>query len=112
MYSICLLYLFDKNNILIDFCHYFLIGVRGTFKNFDQYWSTDYNSPLLASKKDGYGTYVPIHTETSFYGPSEYLLQKDDLLDSVFYVCRGSLEVLDNDIVVAILGTNSPMAST
>jgi hypothetical protein len=43
-------------------------------------------------------------SETSFYGPNEYLLQKDDILDCVYYVSRGSMEVLDNDIVVAILG--------
>jgi hypothetical protein len=47
---------------------------------------------------------VVLIPETSFYGPGEFLLHKDDLLDSVFYITRGSMEVLDKDIVVAILG--------
>ena len=47
---------------------------------------------------------VGFGAETSFYGPSEFLLQKDDLLDSVYYISRGSMEVLDNGTVVAILG--------
>jgi hypothetical protein len=52
----------------------------------------------ICNIRDGFGS------ETSFYGPNEYLLQKDDILDCVYYVSRGSMEVLDNDIVVAILG--------
>jgi CRP-like cAMP-binding protein len=45
-----------------------------------------------------------VYIETSFYGPNEFLLQKDDLLESVYYISRGSMEVLDNGTVVAILG--------
>ena len=41
---------------------------------------------------------------TQFASPNEYLISKDDVLDEVWYISSGSLEVLDQGIVVAILG--------
>ena len=43
-------------------------------------------------------------SETQFAGPNEFLINKDDILSSVWYISSGSLEVLDKGMVVAILG--------
>ena len=42
--------------------------------------------------------------ETQFTGPNEYLIHKDDPLDEIWYISSGSMEVMDGDMVVAILG--------
>ena len=42
--------------------------------------------------------------ENQFAGPNEYLIHKDDPLDTIWYISSGSMEVMDGDMVVAILG--------
>ena len=42
--------------------------------------------------------------ETQFTGPNEFLIHKDDPLDDIWYISSGSMEVMDGDMVVAILG--------
>ena len=42
--------------------------------------------------------------EAQFAGPNEYLINKDDPLDAIWYISSGSMEVMDGDMVVAILG--------
>ena len=48
--------------------------------------------------------------ETQFAGPNEFLINKDDILSSVWYISSGSLEVLDKGMVVAILGKNNSIS--
>lgn len=45
--------------------------------------------------------------ETQFAGPNEFLIHKDDPLNEIWYISSGSMEVVDGDMVVAILGSNS-----
>ena len=42
--------------------------------------------------------------ETQFVGPNEFLITKDYPLHEVWYISSGSMEVVDEDMVVAILG--------
>ena len=42
--------------------------------------------------------------ETQFAGPNEFLIHKDDPLRQIWYISSGSMEVMDGDMVVAILG--------
>jgi CRP-like cAMP-binding protein len=40
-----------------------------------------------------------------FCAPGEYVLHKGDAINSIYCVCNGSMEVLKEGMVVAILGT-------
>uniref|UniRef100_A0A8C5PDG8 Cyclic nucleotide-binding domain-containing protein n=1 Tax=Leptobrachium leishanense TaxID=445787 RepID=A0A8C5PDG8_9ANUR len=47
---------------------------------------------------------LSLHIKTSFCAPGEYLLRQGDALQANYFVCSGSLEVLKDDMVLAILG--------
>ena len=49
---------------------------------------------------------VALQTNRVFFGPGEVLINKGDAIRNIYYVCSGSLEVLKNEQVVAILGEN------
>lgn len=42
--------------------------------------------------------------KTTHSPPGDTLLHKNDLLTAIFFISRGSIEVLKDDIIVAILG--------
>uniref|UniRef100_H2US27 Voltage-gated delayed rectifier potassium channel KCNH4 n=1 Tax=Takifugu rubripes TaxID=31033 RepID=H2US27_TAKRU len=47
---------------------------------------------------------LSLHVKTSFCAPGEYLLRHGDALQANYFVCSGSLEVLKDGTVQAILG--------
>ncbi|XP_069808179.1 voltage-gated delayed rectifier potassium channel KCNH4 [Dendropsophus ebraccatus] len=47
---------------------------------------------------------LSLHIKTSFCAPGEYLLRQGDALQANYFVCSGSLEVLKDNMVLAILG--------
>ncbi|XP_014834574.1 PREDICTED: potassium voltage-gated channel subfamily H member 4-like [Poecilia mexicana] len=47
---------------------------------------------------------LSLHIKTSFCAPGEYLIRHGDALHADYFVCSGSLEVLKDDMVQAILG--------
>ncbi|XP_068605843.1 potassium voltage-gated channel subfamily H member 4a [Brachionichthys hirsutus] len=47
---------------------------------------------------------LSLHIKTSFCAPGEYLLRHGDALQANYFVCSGSLEVLKEGVVQAILG--------
>ncbi|XP_072298397.1 potassium voltage-gated channel subfamily H member 4a [Eucyclogobius newberryi] len=47
---------------------------------------------------------LSLHIKTSFCAPGEYLIRHGDALQANYYVCSGSLEVLRDGMVLAILG--------
>ncbi|KAF7259993.1 hypothetical protein EG68_02838 [Paragonimus skrjabini miyazakii] len=49
---------------------------------------------------------LAVEIKTTFFTPGEYLIHAGDVLRRLYFVCSGSLEVLDNDEVVALLGKN------
>ncbi|KAA3677883.1 potassium voltage-gated channel Eag-related subfamily H member 8, partial [Paragonimus westermani] len=49
---------------------------------------------------------LAVEIKTTFFTPGEYLIHAGDVLRRLYFVCNGSLEVLDNDEVVALLGKN------
>lgn len=51
---------------------------------------------------------LSLHVKTSFCAPGEYLLRHSDALQANYFVCSGSLEVLKDGMVQAILGQCSP----
>lgn len=60
---------------------------------------------LFASASRGCLRSLSLHIKTSFCAPGEYLLRQGDALQAIFFVCSGSMEVLKDATVLAILGT-------
>ncbi|XP_045344859.1 potassium voltage-gated channel subfamily H member 4 isoform X1 [Leopardus geoffroyi] len=60
--------------------------------------------PLFAAASRGCLRALSLHIKTSFCAPGEYLLRRGDALQAHYYVCSGSLEVLRDNMVLAILG--------
>ncbi|CAL8364200.1 unnamed protein product, partial [Arctogadus glacialis] len=52
------------------------------------------------------------HIKTSFCAPGEYLLRQGDALQAIFFVCSGSMEVLKDGMVLAILGKGDLIGAT
>lgn len=63
---------------------------------------------LFASASRGCLRSLSLHIKTSFCAPGEYLLRQGDALQAIFFVCSGSMEVLKDSTVLAILGTIKP----
>ncbi|XP_069490571.1 voltage-gated delayed rectifier potassium channel KCNH4 [Ambystoma mexicanum] len=60
--------------------------------------------PLFESASRGCLRALSLHIKTSFCAPGEYLLRQGDALQANYFVCSGSLEVLKDNMVLAILG--------
>lgn len=54
---------------------------------------------------------LSLHIKTSFCAPGEYLIRHGDALQANYFVCSGSLEVLKDGMVLAILGQCTPSNS-
>ncbi|XP_038241469.1 potassium voltage-gated channel subfamily H member 4 [Dermochelys coriacea] len=60
--------------------------------------------PLFKTASRGCLRALSLHIKTSFCAPGEYLLRQGDALQANYFVCSGSLEVLKDNMVLAILG--------
>ncbi|KYO46655.1 potassium voltage-gated channel subfamily H member 8 isoform B [Alligator mississippiensis] len=60
--------------------------------------------PLFEAASRGCLRALSLHIKTSFCAPGEYLLRQGDALQANYFVCSGSLEVLKDNMVLAILG--------
>lgn len=47
---------------------------------------------------------LSLHIKANFCAPGEYLIHKGDALHYIYYIFNGSMEVMQNNMVVAILG--------
>lgn len=47
---------------------------------------------------------LSLHIKANFCAPGEYLIHKGDALNYIYYIFNGSMEVMQNEMVVAILG--------
>jgi len=60
--------------------------------------------PIFETAPQGCLKLLSRHIKTNFCAPGEYLLHDGDALSYIYLVCNGSMEVLQNCMVVAILG--------
>lgn len=60
--------------------------------------------PIFESASQGCLKLLSLHIRNNFCAPGEYLVHKGDALTYIYYICNGSMEVVQNDMVVAILG--------
>uniref|UniRef100_A0A1A9WQH1 Cyclic nucleotide-binding domain-containing protein n=1 Tax=Glossina brevipalpis TaxID=37001 RepID=A0A1A9WQH1_9MUSC len=60
--------------------------------------------PIFEPASQGCLKLLSLHIKTNFCAPGEYLIHKGDALNYIYYLCNGSMEVIKDDMVVAILG--------
>lgn len=60
--------------------------------------------PIFEAASQGCLKLLSLHIRTNFCAPGEYLIHKGDALSYIYYICNGSMEVVQNNMVVAILG--------
>uniref|UniRef100_A0A8C7WUS9 Potassium voltage-gated channel, subfamily H (eag-related), member 3 n=1 Tax=Oryzias sinensis TaxID=183150 RepID=A0A8C7WUS9_9TELE len=62
--------------------------------------------PLFQSASRGCLRSLSLIIKNSFCAPGEFLIRQGDALQAIYFVCSGSMEVLKDNTVLAILGTN------
>ena len=55
--------------------------------------------------------YSLLQIKSMFCAPGEYLLHKGDAINYIYFVCNGSMEILKQGMVVAILGKLQSISS-
>lgn len=63
--------------------------------------------PIFETASQGCLKLLSLHIRNNFCAPGEFLIHKGDALSYIYYLCNGSMEVVQNDMVVAILGKSS-----
>ncbi|XP_028816869.1 potassium voltage-gated channel subfamily H member 4-like isoform X3 [Denticeps clupeoides] len=67
--------------------------------------------PVFQGASRGCLRSLSLHIKTSFCAPGEYLIRQGDALHADYFVCSGSLEVLKDGMVLAILGKGDLIGS-
>ncbi|XP_078083851.1 voltage-gated delayed rectifier potassium channel KCNH8 [Mustelus asterias] len=67
--------------------------------------------PLFESASRGCLRSLSLSIKTSFCAPGEYLIRQGDALQAIYFVCSGSMEVLKDNTVLAILGKGDLIGS-
>ena len=49
---------------------------------------------------------ISLTIKTSFCAPDEYLVHSGDVVSTIYYLSSGSMEVVQDGMVVALLGNN------
>ena len=60
--------------------------------------------PLFEQASQGCLKSLSLKIKTTFCAPDEFLVHRGDVLQSIYYLSNGSMEVLQDGMVVAILG--------
>ncbi|XP_066586736.1 potassium voltage-gated channel subfamily H member 8 isoform X2 [Prorops nasuta] len=60
--------------------------------------------PIFEAASQGCLKLLSLHIRSNFCAPGEFLIHKGDALSYIYYLCNGSMEVVQNNMVVAILG--------
>ncbi|XP_051164446.1 potassium voltage-gated channel subfamily H member 8 isoform X2 [Leptopilina boulardi] len=67
--------------------------------------------PIFESASQGCLKLLSLHIRNNFCAPGEFLIHKGDALSYIYYLCNGSMEVVQNSMVVAILGKGDLVGS-
>ena len=60
--------------------------------------------PLFKSASQGCMKAIALQVKSMFCAPEEYLVHTGDTITYIYFVCNGSMEILRQGMVVAILG--------
>lgn len=63
--------------------------------------------PIFTNASQGCLKLLSLHIKANFCAPGEFLIHKGDALSYIYYICNGSMEVMQENMVVAILGEYS-----
>ena len=66
--------------------------------------------PLFEAASEGCRKLLSLKISSNFCAPDEYLIHRGDALQNIYYLSNGSMEVLNEGMVVAILGKKSPIS--
>ncbi|XP_067633340.1 potassium voltage-gated channel subfamily H member 8 [Eurosta solidaginis] len=67
--------------------------------------------PIFEAASQGCLKLLSLHIKTNFCAPGEFLIHRGDALNYIYYLCNGSMEVIKDDMVVAILGKGDLVGS-
>ncbi|XP_076035151.1 eag-like K[+] channel isoform X2 [Oratosquilla oratoria] len=67
--------------------------------------------PIFETASQGCLKLLSLHIRNNFCAPGEYLVHRGDALQYIYYLCNGSMEVVMDDMVVAILGKGDLVGS-
>ncbi|XP_025832214.1 potassium voltage-gated channel subfamily H member 8-like [Agrilus planipennis] len=67
--------------------------------------------PIFEGASQGCLKLLSLHIKANFCAPGEYLIHRGDALTYIYYICNGSMEVIQNNMVVAILGKGDLVGS-
>ncbi|XP_042221677.1 potassium voltage-gated channel subfamily H member 8-like isoform X2 [Homarus americanus] len=67
--------------------------------------------PIFETASQGCLKLLSLHIRNIFCAPGEYLAHRNDALQYIYYLCNGSMEVVMDDMVVAILGKGDLVGS-
>jgi hypothetical protein len=60
--------------------------------------------PIFNEASQGCLKAIAMQIKPMFCAPGEYVMHKGDAINCIYFVCNGSLEILKEGMVVAILG--------
>ncbi len=60
--------------------------------------------PIFETASEGCRKLLSLRIKTNFCAPDEFLIHRGDALQNIYYLYNGSMEVLQDGMVVAILG--------
>jgi len=60
--------------------------------------------PIFSQASQGCLKAIAMQIKPMFCAPGEYVTHKADAINCIYFVCNGSLEILKDGMVVAILG--------
>lgn len=67
--------------------------------------------PLFSQAPRGLVRMLSLQVRPVYVGPGEYLLMQNDVVNCIYYIASGSMEVLQGESVAAILGQYSIISS-
>ncbi|KAE8747516.1 hypothetical protein FOCC_FOCC005677, partial [Frankliniella occidentalis] len=67
--------------------------------------------PIFETASPGCLKLLSLHIRSNFCAPGEYLIHRGDALAYIYYLCHGSMEVVQDNMVVAILGKGDLVGS-
>ena len=62
--------------------------------------------PIFSQASQGCLKAIAMQIKPMFCAPGEYVIHKADAINCIYFVCNGSLEILKDGMVVAILGVS------
>ena len=68
--------------------------------------------PIFETASEGCRKLLSLTIKTNFCAPDEFLIHKGDALQNIYYLFNGSMEVLQEGMVVAILGEQMGVSQT